>query len=76
MKPKNMKACEYYYGVKSLKGALEGELYEDALKLKIQLSEILIKRLLKVDMMERDSTRVNACINSQKFNRELLDELR
>ena len=71
-----MKPCEYLYGVKSLKSALKDALYADALKMKIQLSDILVRRLLKVPMMERDGVRVNDSLSSQRFNRKLLAELK
>ena len=74
--PNGMSPCEYIYGVRSLKNVLEGELYETALKLKIQLSEILIDRLYKVHYTERDNDRIRAASNSKKFNEELLRELR
>jgi len=70
-----MKTSEYLYGLKSLKGALEGVEYIEALESKIQLSEILIRKLLSVHYMERDSQRVNDCLRAQSHNRELIREV-
>lgn len=64
---------EYLYGER-IKG-LGSMGYEDAFKLKLNLSRKLVKRLLRVDWRYRDDSRVLASIHSQKHNEELLNEM-
>ena len=63
----------YLYG-KPIKG-LSKMGYEDALKLKIEMSKALVGELLKVSFMESDNARINASLKSQKFNEALLQEM-
>lgn len=49
--------------------------YREALEHKIELSQILMVKLYNVHFMFRDNTRISKTINSQKHNRNLIDEL-
>jgi len=70
------KPSEYFYGVASLKDNLENEGYENALKIKIQLSEILLGNLLDINYLKRDFERINDIIKCQNFNRDLINEIK
>lgn len=63
----------YLYG-SDLK-ELRGLNYEDALKRRIELSNILITELLNINYMNRDALRIHKSLESQKFNQNLIDEL-
>ena len=69
----HMTKGEYLYG-KKIKG-LSGMRNEEAYNLKIELSEKLVSKLLSVHYSRRDGSRISATLASQKFNKELLDEM-
>lgn len=64
----------YLYGIK-IEG-LDTMLYKDVLDLKLELSEILVRRLLKPRYAYRDDARLKDTLDSQKFNQMLLDEFK
>lgn len=64
--------AEYLYDEKL--EDIDKMLYPDALRYKIRCSEILIKRLFDVPYQYRDSSRIQHSLESQKFNRMLIDE--
>lgn len=52
-----------------------GKPYESVLKDKIEKAEKLKRKLLDVDMMKRDNSRITRVAKAVSFNKELLNEL-
>lgn len=65
----------YYYGmtIEELK-ELRNMNYIDAFKYKIEKAKGLLRRLVKVDLENRDFTRITKVGKAIKFNEELIDE--
>lgn len=69
-------AYEYYYGyTKQYVSLLANMPYQEALKDRITSAKALIKTLIEVPLLTRDTTRINDIVKAIKFNEELLKEL-
>ncbi len=67
-----IKKAEWYYDVDGV--IFKDMNYIECLELKIELSKILIDKIQDVPYMYRDFYRLGKSLDSQKFNRELINE--
>ncbi len=72
-----MKDTLYLYGISRAEARTywSASLYTHVLRDKIAKADKLVKKLLAVDKMVRDSVRIQAVQKSQSFNQSLLDEV-
>lgn len=71
---KEIKTSIYLYDVAG--SEFKGMLYEDVLDAKIRLTKMLIDTLFEEHYMTRDTQRINSVLQAQKFNENLLKELK
>ena len=69
-----MKNSKYLYGDNFDAQKLENMNYISALFQKIEWATELVSKLNEVDYMKRDSVRIKACFDAQRFNAKLIDE--
>ena len=72
-----LKPHVYYYGFDDTSlQTLKDMKYEQAINYKITAAKSLLERLLTVDYLNRDNTRINDITKAVKFNQSLLEELK
>ena len=69
-----MKNSKYLYGDNFDAKLLNDMNYIVALQTKIKWATKLVSKLNVVDYMKRDSVRIKACFDAQRFNAKLIDE--